>query len=155
MVHVIRLASCLWLWFSLPVLWCPLSAPTILLGCLFPWMWGISSRLLHQSTGAALYLGRGVCPLSCLPWLWTWGSSSWLLLCFISALLIMPKPLTVWITINCGKFWKRWEYQTTWPASGEICMQVRKQQLELNMNNRLVPNRERSMSRLYIVTLLI
>ena len=29
----------------------------------------------------------------------------------------MPKPLTVWITINCGKFWKRWEYQTTWPAS--------------------------------------
>ena len=34
----------------------------------------------------------------------------------ISALLTMPKPLTVWITINCGKFWKRWEYQTTWPA---------------------------------------
>ena len=28
----------------------------------------------------------------------------------ISALLTMPKPLTVWITINCGKFWKRWEY---------------------------------------------
>ena len=41
----------------------------------------------------------------------------------ISALLTMPKPLTVWITINCGKFWKRWEYQTTWPASWEtyIC----------------------------------
>ena len=35
----------------------------------------------------------------------------------ISAVLTMPKPLTVWITINCGKFWKRWEYQTTWPAS--------------------------------------
>ena len=35
----------------------------------------------------------------------------------------MPKPLTVWITINCGKFFKRWEYQTTWPASWEICMQ--------------------------------
>ena len=34
----------------------------------------------------------------------------------ISALLTMPRPLTVWITINCGKFWKRWEYQTTWPA---------------------------------------
>ena len=33
-----------------------------------------------------------------------------------SALLTMPKPLTVWITINCGKFWKRWEYQITWPA---------------------------------------
>ena len=51
----------------------------------------------------------------------------------ISALLTMPKPLTVWITINCGKFWKKWEYQATWPASWEICMQVRKQQLELNM----------------------
>ena len=34
---------------------------------------------------------------------------------------------------NCEKFWKRWEYQTTWPTSWEICMQVRKQQLELDM----------------------
>ena len=49
------------------------------------------------------------------------------------ALLTMPKPLTVWITINCGKFWKRWEYQTTWPDSWETCMQVRKQLLELDM----------------------
>ena len=38
-----------------------------------------------------------------------------------------------WNTINCGKFWKRWEYQTTWPASWETHMQVRKQQLELDM----------------------
>ena len=30
-----------------------------------------------------------------------------------SALLTMPKPLTVWLTINYGKFFKRWEYQTT------------------------------------------
>ena len=51
----------------------------------------------------------------------------------ISALLTMPKPLTVWITINSGKFWKRWEYQTTWPASWETYMQVRKQQLELDI----------------------
>ena len=51
----------------------------------------------------------------------------------ISALLTMPKPLTVWITINGGKFWKKWEYQTTWPASWETYMQVRKQQLELDM----------------------
>ena len=50
-----------------------------------------------------------------------------------SALLIMQKPLTVWITTNCGKFLKRGEYQTTWPASWEICMHVRKQQLELDM----------------------
>ena len=39
----------------------------------------------------------------------------------------------VWITKNCGKFWKRWEYQTTWPDSWETCMQIRKQQLELDM----------------------
>ena len=45
----------------------------------------------------------------------------------ISTLLIMPKPSTVWITINCGKFWNRWEHQTTWPVSWETCMQVRKQ----------------------------
>ena len=44
----------------------------------------------------------------------------------ISALLTMPKPLTVWITTNCGKFCKRWEYQSTWSASWEISMQVRK-----------------------------
>ena len=51
----------------------------------------------------------------------------------ICALLTMPKTLTVWVTINYGKFWNRWEYQTTWPASWETYMQVRKQQLELNM----------------------
>ena len=50
-----------------------------------------------------------------------------------SALLIMLKLLTVWITTNCRKFFKRWEYQTSWPASWEICMQVKKQQLELDM----------------------
>ena len=72
----------------------------------------------------------------------------------ISALLTMPKPLTVWITISCGKFWKRWEYQT-WPASCEISMKVKKQQLELDMEQQTGSNWERSMSRLYIVTLLI
>ena len=51
----------------------------------------------------------------------------------MSALSAMPKPLTVWITTNYGKVFKRWEYQTTGPASWEICMQVRKQQLELDM----------------------
>jgi len=55
-----------------------------------------------------------------------------------SALLTMPKPLSVWITTNCGKFFKRWEYQTTWPASWEICMQVRKQQLELDMEQQFM-----------------
>ena len=50
-----------------------------------------------------------------------------------SASLTTLKPLTVWITTNNEKFFKRWEYQTTWPASWEICMQIRKQQLKLDM----------------------
>ena len=50
-----------------------------------------------------------------------------------SALLTTPKPLTVWTTTNSGKFLKRWKYQTTWSASWKICMEVRKQQLELDM----------------------
>ena len=60
-------------------------------------------------------------------WVWEFPASH-IYLC-----LTVPKPLTVWITINYGKFWKRWEYQTTWPASLETCMQVRKQQLKLDM----------------------
>ena len=40
----------------------------------------------------------------------------------ISALLTMPKPLTVWIMTNCGKFLKRWEYQTILPATKEITL---------------------------------
>ena len=53
----------------------------------------------------------------------------------INILLAMPKPLTVWIKANCGKFFKRWEHQTTLPASWEICMQVKKQQLEADMEH--------------------
>ena len=71
-----------------------------------------------------------------------------------SVLLITPKTLAVWIITNCGKFLRRWESQTTLPAFWEICMQVKKQQNQIS-NNGLVPNWERSMSRLYIVTLLI
>ena len=51
----------------------------------------------------------------------------------ISALLTMPKALIMWNPTNYEKFLKRWEYQTTLPASWEICMQVKKQQLELGM----------------------
>ena len=50
-----------------------------------------------------------------------------------SASLTMIKPLTVWITTNCGKFLKRWEYQTTLPVPWKTCEQVMKQQLELDM----------------------
>ena len=71
-------------------------------------------------------------------------SASWTLL----------KLLTMWITTNCGKFSKRWEYQTMLPASCETVMHVKKQQ-NRTWNNRLVPNWERSTSGLYIVSLLI
>ena len=50
----------------------------------------------------------------------------------ISASLITLKPLTVWMQ-QTEKFFKRWDYQTTLPASWEICMQVKKQQLEPDM----------------------
>ena len=50
-----------------------------------------------------------------------------------SALLTMTRSLTIWITTNYGKFFKRWEYQTTWPVSWEICMQVKKQHIELDV----------------------
>ena len=50
-----------------------------------------------------------------------------------SVLLTMPQTMTVWIKTNGGKFFKKWEYQITLPASWEICMQVKKQQLELDM----------------------
>ena len=50
-----------------------------------------------------------------------------------SASLTTLKPLTVWITTNCGKFLKKWEYQTTLPALWETSMQVKKQQLEPDM----------------------
>ena len=52
---------------------------------------------------------------------------------YTSASLTMPKPLTVWITTNCGNFLKRREYETTLSASWEIYIQVKKQQLELDM----------------------
>ena len=49
------------------------------------------------------------------------------------ASLTTLKPLTVWITTNCGNFLKRWKYQATLPASCETCMQVKKQLLEPDM----------------------
>ena len=52
--------------------------------------------------------------------------------CFID----YAKPLTVWITINCEKSWKRSEYQTTWPASWETYTQVTKQQLERDIEQK-------------------
>ena len=70
-------------------------------------------------------------------------------------LLTMPKTLTVWITTNSGKFWKRWEYQTTWPVSWEICMQVKKQQLELNMEQQTASKLGKEYLKAVYVTLLL
>ena len=61
--------------FRLSALWCPLSAPTILVGFLLPWTWDIPSRLLQQSAATAPYLGRRVSPHCCCIWPWTWGVS--------------------------------------------------------------------------------
>ena len=52
--------------FSLSALWCPLSVPTVLLGFLLPWMWGISSQLLQQSAATASDLWRRVAHLGCI-----------------------------------------------------------------------------------------
>jgi len=61
-----------WSDLAAAALWCPLATPTVLLGFLLPWMWGISSWLLQQSTTPAPYLGRGH-----PSWPWTWSISSW------------------------------------------------------------------------------
>ena len=53
-----------------------------------------------------------------------------------SASLTVLKPLIVWITINCGKFFRRQKYQTTLPASWETCKQDNKQLLELDMEQK-------------------
>ena len=50
-----------------------------------------------------------------------------------SASLTTLKLLTVWVTTNCGKFLKRWEYQIILPVSRITCMQVKKQQLKQDM----------------------
>ena len=75
-IRVIRLTCFLWLWISVSALWCPLTTPTILFVFLLPWTWGISSRLLQQSTASAPYLGWGVSPHHHPYWPWTWSSSS-------------------------------------------------------------------------------
>ena len=73
----------------------------------------------------------------------------------ISASLTTLTPLTVWITTNCAKFLKRWEYQTILLlASWEICIQVKKQQLEPDMEQQTGSKLGKEYVRLYIVTLL-
>ena len=68
----------------------------------------------------------------------------------------MIKPLTVWIIANCGKFLKKWEYQTTLPGSCKTCMQVKKQQIWPNMEQQTGSKLGKEYDKsVYVVTLLI
>ena len=71
--------------------------------------------------------------------------------CFID----YGKALTVWIITNCGKFLKRWEFQTTFSASWEICMQVKNQQLELDTEQQTGSKLGKEYVKAYMFTLLI
>ena len=62
--------------FSVFPLWCPLATPTVLLGFLLPWAWGITSRPLQQNAAIVPYLGWGVSPHCCPSWPSRWDSSS-------------------------------------------------------------------------------
>ena len=68
--------------------------------------------------------------------------------------LTVLKSFTMWITIHCEKFFKRWEYQTTLPVSWETCMWVKKQKNQTWTTDRLEIGKK-SMTRLYTVTLLM
>ena len=74
---------------------------------------------------------------------------------FTSASLTTLKPLTVWIIINSRKFLKRWEYQNTLLVSWETCMQVKKQQLELDMEQLSGLKLGKDYDKLYVVNVLI
>ena len=74
-------------------------------------------------------------PTTILPFCisFSWGWSLITASCTMSRTSVHSSSGTLWNIPLCGKFLKRWEYLTTWPASWEICMQVKKQQLELDM----------------------
>ena len=117
-VQVIRLASFLWLWLQcLPS--DAFSVPTVLLGFLLPWMWGISSRLLQQSTAAAPYLGRGVSPHCRRSWPWTWVISS-----RPSLLTLDMEYLDMWPFIQLLSFTRFSRFIRFWFNKGAILDQT-------------------------------
>ena len=116
-VHVIRLASYLWSWFQSV---CPLSAPTILLVFLLPWTWGIVMFKILQArlqkymnrelsdVQAGFRKGRGTRDqITNIWWIIEKAREFQKNICF--CFFDYDKPLTVWIPINSGIFWKRWE----------------------------------------------
>ena len=72
-----------------------------------------------------------------LPFFGSWRKQGSFRKTSTSSSLTTLKSLSVWITTNCGKFLRRWEYQTTLPVSWETCMQIKKQQLEPNMGQQI------------------
>ena len=72
-----------------------------------------------------------------------------------SASFTTLKPLTVWITTNCGKFFKSWEYQTSLSASWETCVQIKKQQLESDVEQQTSSKLGKEYVKAVFVTLLI
>ena len=86
----------------------------------------------HPDVQAEFRKGRGIRDqIANIYWITEKAWEFWknIYFCFVDH----AKALTVWITTNCEKFFKRWEYQTILPASSETCVQVKKQQSELNM----------------------
>ena len=103
--------------------------------------WRMSWWLMADGWGPPIMEGNILC-LKSTVWWWEVPKQTFDSLYADCALLVIS-PIQMasgqllfasLLTINCGKFWKRWEYQTTWPASWETYMQVRKQQLELDMD---------------------
>ena len=72
-----------------------------------------------------------------------------------TASLTMLKLLIVWITTNCGKFFKRWEYQTTLPVSWDAYIPVKKQKSEPDTKQLSGSKLGKEYDKLYTVTLLI
>ena len=115
---------------SWPWTWSSSSWPSCIHAATTPWTWGCSSQPLPLSLGG-FRKGRGTRDqIANILWIIKKQESSRknISFCFIDYAKAFVR-----IRINCGKFWKRWEYQTTWPASWETYMQVRKQQLELDI----------------------
>ena len=122
--HIFPFLLCHWvLFFSQLFVWPPQT--TVLPFCIsFSWGWSLSLPLVQYHEAPFIVL-QALFLSDLIPWI------------YLSLLLHNCKGFDLghtWMafTINCGKFWKKWEYQTTWPASSETCMQVRKQQLELD-----------------------
>ena len=109
--------------FSVSAFWCPLATPTILLGFLLPWTWGISSRLLQWSAATAPYLGQGVSPHGPSSWPQAWGSSSRPLLHHHSLALSVTAPDLGWGVAPLG-------HASAWSIAASVLLKAKIQDKE-------------------------